>query len=144
LGDVVPAGVAQDRDSGVPQGGHVLWCVAGMDLAAVFVERHVAHPVEPVLDRPMRVCPGRQGLGTRRAGVGGGDEVDASTVFLPLGVAVRRSWATWAAPVNSIHAGASRALIVRVARRSWPVSVVVVAGIWAQGSALSMRNSSRE
>ena len=62
-----------------------------------------------------------------------------STVFLPFFVTVRRSCATWAAPSNSTQAGASTALIVRRARRPWPVLTADTAGTPAQGSFLSCR-----
>jgi hypothetical protein len=43
-------------------------------------------------------------------------------------VTVRRTCATWAAPANPIQAGTSTALIVRRARRPWPVPTAEVAG----------------
>lgn len=57
-----------------------------------------------------------------------------STVFLPFLVMVRRSWA---APWNSIQAGATTALMVRRARQPWPVLTAETAGTPAQGSFLS-------
>ena|SRR5271169_3367833 len=64
-----------------------------------------------------------------------------SVVFLPFLVTVRRSCATWAAPWNSIQAGASAALIVRRARRPWPVVTDDTEGTAAQGSFFSCRYS---
>lgn len=46
-----------------------------------------------------------------------------STVFFPALVTVRRSWATWLAPVNCGQpgkVGMSMTLMVRVARLPWP------------------------
>ena len=60
-----------------------------------------------------------------------------STVFLPFLVTVRRTCATWAAPANPVQAGTSTALIVRRARRPWPVLTAEVAGIAVQGSFFS-------
>ena len=48
-----------------------------------------------------------------------------STVFLAFLVVVRRVWATWRAPANVMQAGAPTTLIFLVARRPWPVWVVV-------------------
>ena len=70
-----------------------------------------------------------------------GDEVDDLDGLLALFVTVRRSCATWAAPSNSIQAGASAALMVRRALRPWSVLTDETAGMAAQGSFLSCRYS---
>ena len=54
---------------------------------------------------------------------------------------VRRSSATWAAPANSIQAGARTALMVRRDLRPWSVLTDEAAGMRAQGSFLSCRYS---
>jgi len=55
--------------------------------------------------------------------------------------AVAAVCATWAAPSNSIQARASAALMVRRARRPWPVLTADTAGTAAQGSFFSCRHS---
>ncbi|MGW2122351.1 hypothetical protein [Streptomyces sp. NPDC001758] len=64
-----------------------------------------------------------------------------STVRRLFLVTVRRSWATCTAPLKSIHAGTSTTLIVRVARRPCPRSVLVTAGTDVHGRALSCANN---
>jgi hypothetical protein len=49
-------------------------------------------------------------------------------------VTVRRNWAIWTAPVNSVQLGTAVTLIVRLTRRPWSVVTVDVAGTCAQGS----------
>jgi hypothetical protein len=58
---------------------------------------------------------------------------------LPFFVTVRRSCATWAAPSNSIQAGARMTLTVRRARRPWSFVTVETEGTLGQGSFLSCR-----
>ncbi|WP_190815684.1 transposase [Saccharopolyspora pogona] len=48
-GDVGVAGESEQADGGVAEAGHHLGCVAGADLAAVFVVGYVADPVQPVV-----------------------------------------------------------------------------------------------
>ena len=52
-GDVGVAGPPQGGDGRAPQRRHHLWAGPGAHLAAVLVERHVADPVEFVLDAPV-------------------------------------------------------------------------------------------
>ena len=66
LGDVGRAGGAVQADREVPKGRHDGWAVAGTDLGAVFVEGHIAYPVQAILDAPVRaervgelLCVGR-------------------------------------------------------------------------------------
>ena len=60
---------ADEADGQVTQGGHDLWAVAGAQLVAVLIEDDVPDPVETVLDSPVPLDPGRDGLGL---GVGHG------------------------------------------------------------------------
>ena len=67
-GDVCGAGQAEEAYDEVSQAGHHLCAVAFACLAWVFVERHVAHVVQAVLDRPLasgecKELPGRGFLG---------------------------------------------------------------------------------
>ena len=117
-------------------GCHDAGRVAGADQGSVLVVGDVADPVQPVLYFPVAADPGGQG---GRAGVAvAGDHVDDLDGFLAvLPVTVRRSCATWAAPSNTIQAGASAALRVRRARRPWSVLTDEPAGTAAQGSFFS-------
>jgi hypothetical protein len=114
-GDAGMAVQAQEADGQAAQRCHDAGCVSGSDQGLVFLVGDVADPVELVLDLPVAADPGRQG-----GGIGvtiAGDEVDDLDGLLTLLVTVRRSCATWAAPANSIQAGASTALTVRRALR---------------------------
>ncbi len=74
-GDVPEPGLTEDPDHHVAQGGHHLGGGAGADLAAVLIEGHIAHPVEPVLDRPVGAVEGEQPGGIRGGGREAGDPV---------------------------------------------------------------------
>ena len=52
-GQVLRAQTSQDANPGVTQRGQRLRCRAGLDSAAIFAQRHVANPVQPVLDAPV-------------------------------------------------------------------------------------------
>ena len=93
--------------------------------------------MELVLDLPVAADP--CGQGGRGGAASAGDEVDDLDRLLsfPFLVTVRRTWATWAAPANSIQAGTSATLIVRRARRPWSLLTDEVAGTAAQGSSFS-------
>ena len=54
LGDIGAARQAEQRDRQIAQTGHHLRPGRGAHLRAVFVEGHVAHPVEPILNPPMQ------------------------------------------------------------------------------------------
>lgn len=45
-GDFLVAGVAEQADGGVSEGRQVLGSVPPLDLALVFAEGHIAHPVQ--------------------------------------------------------------------------------------------------
>ena len=79
---------------------------------------------------------GGEHLAHRLPEPGGGEQVDDSTLLRPPLVAVRRTWASWAAPGNSTQAGASITLMVRVTRRPCPVLVTRRAGTSFHGSFL--------
>ncbi len=61
--DVGMAGAAQDPDGGIAQGGHDLGRMARANLAAIFIEGDVAHPMQAVLDAPMAPPKGGQAGG---------------------------------------------------------------------------------
>src|SRR5674476_604678 len=71
-GDVSGLGQAQDGDREVAQAGHDAGAVAGADLGQVLAERHVADPMESVLDGPVTAQRGgelvRTGLGRAQRG----------------------------------------------------------------------------
>src|SRR5258707_8691235 len=71
-GDVGMAGAAQQAEAGVATGGEDGGGVAGADLAAVFVQGHITHPMQAVLNLPVaapqRQQPGGIGLLRRPAG----------------------------------------------------------------------------
>jgi hypothetical protein len=52
-GDVALPGQPEQADRQVAQAGHHLGAMAAADLRAVLVERHVPHPMQTVLDRPL-------------------------------------------------------------------------------------------
>src|SRR5664280_1681572 len=74
-GDVNGLGQAQDGDREVAQAGHDAGAVAGADLGQVLAERHVADPMESVLDGPVtaqrRCGPGTGPRRTSRRGPNG-------------------------------------------------------------------------
>lgn len=53
LGDVTGAGQSEHADRHVAEGRHDPRAILAPDLASVFVEGHVAYPMQPVLDRPV-------------------------------------------------------------------------------------------
>ena len=58
FGDVGGSTKPVQVDDGVADRGRDLWTGAGADGRAVLVERHVAHPVDAVLDSPVLAQPG--------------------------------------------------------------------------------------
>lgn len=68
LGDVGRTTFAQDADDEIPQGGHHSWTGAGSDLRAVFVEGHIADPVESVFDAPLASIECEDSLGGSLSG----------------------------------------------------------------------------
>jgi len=61
--DLDAVGQSDEADGQVAQGGHDLGAVSGAQLVVVLVEDHVSDPVEPVLDSPVPLDPGGDGLG---------------------------------------------------------------------------------
>ena len=136
-GDVGVAVQAQKADGQAAQRCHDAGRVAGPDQGSVFLVGDVADPVELVLDVPVAADPGGQGggLGLTVAG----NEVDDLDGLLALCRDGAAQLATWAAPANSIQAGARTALMVRRDRRPWSALTEEAAGTAAQGSFLSCR-----
>jgi hypothetical protein len=93
--------------------------------------------VEFVLYLPLAADPGREG--NRVASGVAGDQVDDLDSLLPFLRDRPAQLRVWAAPSNSIQAGASAALMVRRARRPWPVLTDETAGMRDQGSFFSCR-----
>lgn len=52
-GDFLVAGVAEESDGGVAEGGEVLRGVALLDLAFILAKGHVANPMQAIFDSPM-------------------------------------------------------------------------------------------
>src|SRR5664279_1429572 len=78
--DVGEAGHADEADGEVTQSGHDLWAVAGAYLGMIFSERHVADPMQAVLDRPVPACPVRELSGVGLCGGEAGDRVHGDGV----------------------------------------------------------------
>jgi len=72
LGDVGPAGQAEQADGGVAQGRHHVGRVAGADLGAVLIEGDIADPVQPVRPASGRCPQMPQCPWTQAARTGGG------------------------------------------------------------------------
>ena len=136
-GDVRVAVQVQDADGQTPQRCHHAGCVSCPDQGFVLLVGDVADPVELVLDVPVASDPGGQGLRARAAVAG--DQVDDLDSLLPFLRDRPAQLRVWAAPSNSIQAGASAALMVRRARRPWPVLTDETAGMRDQGSFFSCR-----
>src|SRR5207237_7484452 len=68
------------------QGGEVLGGVGGADLAVVLGERHVAHPVQAGLDRPVPPHPAGQQRRVGVVGIQAGDGVDGLHAPAPVPV----------------------------------------------------------
>ena len=49
-GDIFLLGQSKETDGHVAQGQHYLWGGAGPHSAAVFIQGHIPHPVDPVFD----------------------------------------------------------------------------------------------
>jgi len=56
-GDVRDPIATQQADCRIPHGAEVLWRFAGSDAAGVFRKRHVADPMQAVLDTPVTAPP---------------------------------------------------------------------------------------
>jgi hypothetical protein len=92
--------------------------VSYSDQRFVLLIGHVPDPVKAVFYFTVAADPGGQGAGPASRSLM--IRYTTSTVFLPFRVTVRRSCVTWAAPSNSIQAGASATLIVRRAPATPP------------------------
>jgi len=74
-GDAVDAVQPQQIERGVATSGEILGTVAKFDAATVLAKRHVAHPVEFILDVPMLAPEWKQQAGIRSLGSEAGDGV---------------------------------------------------------------------
>ena len=74
-GDAVSVIQPQEVERCVAASGEVLGAVAELDAATVLAERHVAHPVEFILDVPVLTPEGKQQAGIGVLGCQAGDGV---------------------------------------------------------------------
>ena len=115
--------------------GHHTGRVSCPDQRFILLISHVADPVKPVSCLPVAADPGRQGGGTGVAAAGNEvHDLDGLLAF-PRDRAADLRDPGGAGETGP--AGTSTALIVRRARRPWPVLTAEVAGIAVQGSFLS-------
>ena len=63
LGDIRRAGGPEEANRRIAQRGHDLGTAALADATGVLPERHVAHVMRPILDRPVASGPPEQGTG---------------------------------------------------------------------------------
>ncbi len=89
-------GAAQDPDGGIAQGGHNLGRMARANLAAIFIEGDVAHPMQAVLDTPMAPPKGGQAGGVGLIRVEAREGIPGFRVVRPCRVTTRRMVQTWA------------------------------------------------
>jgi hypothetical protein len=139
-GDVGVSGQARDADGQRMRSVAITrGALPRSDQGLVLRVGGVADPVELVFYLPVPADPG--GKGDRVRGGVAGDQIHDLDGFFPFFVTVRRTCATWAASAKSIQADASTALMVRRARRPWPVLTDKAEGTEAQGNFLSCQTA---
>ena len=73
-GDFCVAGLADEPDGEVTQGGHNAWAGAGPDPGRILTERDITDPVDLVFDRPLTPDVARQVDRGGLAGIQAGDD----------------------------------------------------------------------